>query len=55
MEKTLAIALAEQRQEIADEIERKMMPICVCSRCDNLFEGQLIQKAINIIKGERNG
>lgn len=53
MEKTLEIALAEQRQQIAEDVERKMMPICVCSRCDNLFEGRLVQKAINIIKGEQ--
>jgi hypothetical protein len=51
MDETLVNALAEQRQQIAEDVERKMMPICVCSRCDNLFEGRLVQEAINIIKG----
>ena len=55
MVKTLAISLAELREEIAEEIERKMMPICVCSRCGNEFEGRLVQEAINIIKGNGNG
>jgi hypothetical protein len=40
---------AELRVKIAKEIEFKMMPICVCERCDNMLEGKLIQEAINIV------
>jgi hypothetical protein len=43
---------AELRIKIAKEIEYKMMPICVCSRCDNLFEGRLVQEAIDIALGD---
>jgi hypothetical protein len=43
---------AEIRAKIAKEIEFKMMPICVCSRCDNLLEGALVQKAIDIVLGD---
>jgi hypothetical protein len=42
----------ELRRKIAKEIEFKMMPICVCSRCDNLFEGAMAQKAIDIVLGD---
>jgi hypothetical protein len=43
---------AELRVKIAEEIKFKMMPICVCSRCDNLFEGAMAQKAIDIVLGD---
>jgi hypothetical protein len=43
---------AELRLEIANEIKFKMMPLCVCSRCDNLFEGAMAQKAIDIVLGD---
>ena len=40
------------REKIAKELERKMLPMCICERCDNLLEGRLIQDAIKIVKGE---
>ena len=43
---------AELRLEIAKEIEFKMMPLCVCARCDNLLEGAMVQKAIDIVLGD---
>ena len=43
---------AELRAKIAEQIRYKMMPICVCSRCDNLFEGRLVQEAIDIVLGD---
>ena len=43
---------AELRLEIANEIKFKMMPLCVCSRCDNLLEGAMAQKAIDIVLGD---
>jgi len=41
------------RDKIANEVEYKMLPICVCERCNNMFEGRLVQKAIDIIKGDK--
>ena len=43
---------AQLRVKIAKEIKFKMMPICVCARCDNLFEGAMAQKAIDIVLGD---
>jgi hypothetical protein len=43
---------AELRARIAQELKFKMMPICVCSRCDNLLEGRLVQEAIDIVLGD---
>jgi hypothetical protein len=37
------------RKAIAEKIRVKLMPICVCERCDNLKEGRLIEDAIQII------
>lgn len=44
---------AEIREKIANEIERKMLPICICQRCDNLAEGELVNRAISIIRGHQ--
>ena len=43
---------AELRVKIAEQIWHKMMPICVCSRCDNLFEGRLVIVAIDFVLGD---
>jgi len=53
MEKTWPVKEQELRKQIADEITKKMMPICVCERCNNLFEGALVQKAIDIVRGQK--
>ena len=37
------------RKAIAEKIRVKLMPICVCERCNNLKEGRLIEDAIQII------
>ena len=41
-ESNLKIALAEK-------IKVKMLPICICEKCDNLKEGRLIQEVIELI------
>ena len=40
------------REKIAKELERKMLSVCICERCDNLLEGRIIQNAIKLVKGE---
>lgn len=37
------------REQIADDIRRKMMPICVCSACGTERDGALVNRAIDII------
>jgi hypothetical protein len=37
------------RLDIAAQIQYEMMPICVCERCDNLLEGRLVQRAVDIV------
>jgi hypothetical protein len=39
----------EQRAALAEKIRVKLMPICICERCDNLEEGRLIQNVIELI------
>jgi len=39
----------EQRTALAEKIRVKLMPICICERCDNLEEGRLIQNVIELI------
>lgn len=40
---------AELRESIAEQIRIKMLPICICERCDNLLEGRLIQEVIRLV------
>ena len=42
---------SELREQIAQEVISKLMPLCVCARCDNIFEGRLIEEAVAIIRG----
>lgn len=47
----IAIAVATTRARIAGDLERKMMPLCVCQRCDNIEEAALVERAIRIVRG----
>ena len=49
MEKTLEIKLKEQREAIAAQLMYELMPLCVCERCDNLLEGNMARRAIDIV------
>jgi hypothetical protein len=42
--------LEDLREVLAQEIERKFLPICVCERCDNLSEGNLVKRIIDTIR-----
>lgn len=44
--------LQDLREVIAQEIERKYLPICVCDRCDNLLEGNLVKRIIDTIRAD---
>ena len=37
------------RKAIADQIRVKLMPICVCERCNNVHEGRILEDAIKIV------
>jgi hypothetical protein len=37
------------RKAIADQIRVKLMPICVCERCNNVHEGKILEDAIRIV------
>ena len=37
------------RASLAEKIRVKLMPICICNRCDNLEEGRLIENVIELI------
>ena len=37
------------RVALAEKVRVKLMPICVCDRCDNLEEGRLIENVIQLI------
>jgi hypothetical protein len=37
------------RTSLAEKIRVKLMPICICDRCDNLEEGRLIENVIELI------
>jgi hypothetical protein len=39
------------RGRIAVEVRSKLMPICVCARCDNLFEASIVDGALKVIRG----
>ena len=41
------------RQQIADEIRARLMPLCVCETCGNQKEGHLIEEAIRVVKRGR--
>ena len=51
MDKTLQVHLKELREQIAAEIEKKLMPLCVCNRCGNLIEAQIVTQAATIARG----
>jgi hypothetical protein len=53
MEKTWEIREKEIRENIINEIEQKMFPICICQHCDNLAEGELVKRAISIVRGHQ--
>lgn len=40
---------SDLRNMIAEQIRVKMLPICICDRCDNIAEGRLIQKVIQLV------
>jgi len=42
----------ELRKIVAEEIEYKFLPLCICDRCDNVAIGTVIQNIINEIRGE---
>ena len=46
-----ALAEAYWRAKIAEEIRRKIMPLCVCERCGNLQEGAIVERCIEAILG----
>ena len=52
MEKTWEYRELELREQIAQEIKSKLMPLCVCNRCGNLVEAQIVSQAAQIA---RNG
>ena len=37
------------RIAIAEKIRVKLLPICICEKCDNLKEGRLIEDVIQLI------
>lgn len=52
MEKTWTYRELELREEIAKTIESKLMPLCICNKCGNLVEAQIVSQAAQIA---RNG
>lgn len=38
------------RYQISQEIEAKLMPLCVCAQCGNEKEANLIQSAVRVAK-----
>jgi hypothetical protein len=38
------------RQQIAEEIRARLMPLCVCEQCGNQKEGRIIENAIAVAK-----
>jgi len=51
MEKTWTYREVEMREKIAQEIKSKLMPLCVCSKCGNLVEAEIVNQAITIARG----
>ena len=37
------------RISLAEKIRVKLLPVCICERCDNLKEGRLIENVIKLI------
>ena len=37
------------RKAIAEQIRVKLMPICVCERCNNVHEGRILEDVIKIV------
>jgi len=46
--------LQDLREVIAKEVTNKYMPLCVCGRCDNIIEGDLVAQIIKTIRGEND-
>jgi hypothetical protein len=42
-------AESDIRKDIAATIRVKLLPICVCEKCDNVHEGRLIEEVIKLI------
>lgn len=42
-------AESDLRIAIAEKIRVKLLPICICEKCDNLKEGRLIEDVIQLI------
>jgi len=40
---------SDLRVALAEKIKVKMLPICICEKCDNLKEGRLIEEVIKLI------
>ena len=40
---------SDLRIALAEKIRVKMLPICICEKCDNLKEGRLIEEVIKLI------
>lgn len=53
MEKTWTYREVEMREKIAQEIESKLMPLCVCSKCGNLVEATIVSQAATIARGNK--
>lgn len=53
MEKTWEYREQELRETIAQEIKSKLMPLCVCNKCGNLVEAEIVNQAITIAKGQK--
>ena len=37
------------RTSLAEKVRVKLLPVCICERCDNLKEGRLIENVIKLI------
>jgi hypothetical protein len=42
-------AESDIRKDIANKIRVRLLPICVCEKCDNIHEGRLIEDVISIV------